>query len=51
VQGVGTHDVVWYGKNSAGQSVASGVYFYKLEAQPTDGGPMFTSFRKMLLVK
>ena len=27
----GTHDIVWDGTNSAGETVASGLYFYKLE--------------------
>ncbi|HXG01227.1 MAG TPA: FlgD immunoglobulin-like domain containing protein, partial [Bacteroidota bacterium] len=47
----GTHEVVWDGKNAAGSTVASGVYFYQMEARPTDGSTAFTSMRKMLLVK
>lgn len=47
----GTHEVVWDGKNAAGSTVASGVYFYQMEARPTDGSAAFTSMRKMLLVK
>jgi hypothetical protein len=37
--------VTWDGRNSAGQSVSSGVYFYKL----TTAG--FTKTRKMVLLK
>lgn len=41
----GTHHVVWDGKNSAGRSLASGVYFYRLET-----GKLSLS-KKMLLLK
>ena len=32
VQEIGTHTVVWYGRNAAGEMVASGVYFCRLAA-------------------
>ncbi len=51
MQTAGTHDVVWNGKNAQGHTVASGVYFYQMEARPVDGSAAFTSMRKMLLVK
>ncbi|MEK9138038.1 MAG: FlgD immunoglobulin-like domain containing protein, partial [Bacteroidota bacterium] len=51
IQGAGAYDVVWYGKNTSGHSVASGVYFYRLEAKPVDGSTAFNSFKKMLLLK
>jgi len=41
----GENRVTWDGKNEAGASVASGVFFYRLS---TDG---FTSTRKMVLLK
>ncbi len=41
----GTYSVAWDGRNSGGQSVAGGIYFYKIEA----GG--FAATRKMLLVR
>jgi hypothetical protein len=41
----GIHEVRWDATNGLGQSVSSGIYFYKLEA----GG--FTATRKLLLIK
>jgi len=31
-QSVGTHSIIWDGRNSIGQQVATGIYFYKLKA-------------------
>jgi hypothetical protein len=42
---LGVHDVVWNGTNAEGSRVASGVYFYRLDAQ----GKTLT--RKMVLLK
>jgi len=41
----GPHEATWDGRNSSGNSVGSGVYFYRLEA------PGFTESRKMVLLK
>ncbi len=41
----GVHSVIWDGKNSHGQKVTSGVYFYRLQAGD------FVKTRKMVLVK
>ncbi|MBI9031923.1 T9SS type A sorting domain-containing protein [bacterium] len=41
----GDHKVVWDGRNSSGQKVSSGVYFYRLKT------PKFDSIKKMLLIK
>ncbi|MCK5617885.1 MAG: T9SS type A sorting domain-containing protein, partial [Candidatus Krumholzibacteria bacterium] len=39
------HTATWDGRNGAGQSVSSGVYFYKLVAKD------FTQTKKMVLLK
>jgi len=41
----GYHTVIWDGTDSRGMKVASGVYFYRIEANE------FNSYRKMLLLK
>jgi hypothetical protein len=41
----GTHEVTWDGTNSSGSSVASGVYFYRVEAGQN------VETRKMMLLK
>jgi hypothetical protein len=44
-RGLGSHSVTWDGRDNAGASVASGVYFYRLDAGK------FTSTKKMVLLK
>jgi len=44
-QPAGVHRVLWNGRDSRGQAVASGVYFYRLET----GGEVLTG--KMMLTK
>jgi hypothetical protein len=51
IQGVGYHEVVWNGKNEFGAQVASGVYFYRLEARSVDSNDAFTSIKKMMMLK
>jgi flagellar hook assembly protein FlgD len=43
--------VVWNGMNNSGARVASGVYFYRIEAQPVGGGQAFVELKKMVLIK
>jgi hypothetical protein len=48
---VGEHTTVWNGRDAHGMSVASGIYFYRLEASAAAGGEKFSSMRKMVLVR
>jgi len=41
----GLHEVVWMGRNDSGSSVASGTYFYQIQAGP------YSQVKKMTLVK
>lgn len=45
VRARGTHDITWDGRDSGGNAVSSGVYFYRLTAGK------FSDSRKMLLLK
>jgi uncharacterized repeat protein (TIGR01451 family) len=51
LQQAGFYSTEWNGKNQLGSKVAGGVYFYRLEANPADGGAPFTSLKKMLMLK
>jgi hypothetical protein len=51
VENVGYYDVVWNGRNDFGSQVASGIYFYRIEARPLDGSETFVSVKKMLMLK
>lgn len=45
VKEVGTHSVTWDGRDNAGSSVSSGVYFYRLDAGK------FSQTKKMVMLK
>jgi hypothetical protein len=47
----GSHDAAWNGRDAAGRAVASGVYFYRLEARGANGATAFEAMRKMVLLK
>ena len=47
---VGTHTVIWDGKNDDGESVSSGVYFYQLRTK-VDGQSDYNKTMKMVLVR
>ena len=51
-QPAGFHLAVWDSRNDAGNRVAAGVYFYKLEVRGGDGAATeFSEVRKLMLVK
>ncbi len=47
----GYHSVVWDGRDRNGIPAASGAYFFRIEARPTDAGAPFTAMKKMMLLK
>jgi hypothetical protein len=47
----GIHSIRWDGTADGGNDTASGVYFARLEARPTDGGGAFTGLIRMLLLR
>lgn len=47
----GNHQMSWNGTDGLGHSVASGVYFYRLQATDLKGGSSFVRTMKMMLVK
>jgi hypothetical protein len=52
IQEVGDHTVTWDGRNDLGVAVASGVYFYELQANSLDNPvEMFIQTKKMLLIR
>ncbi len=51
VQSAGYYSVIWDGRNQSDSQVATGVYFYRIEATPSSGGAPFVSLKKALLLK
>jgi len=45
MRGIGSHKVVWNGKDDTGRDVSSGIYFYRMQ---TEG---YSSVKKMVLMK
>jgi len=50
IQEAGYHEVMWNARNNVGQTVGTGVYFYRLEARGTSG-EVYSDFKKMLFLK
>lgn len=50
-QNSGKHSIVWDGRNLGGEPVASGMYFYRIEAVPKNALRSFVDVKKMVLVK
>lgn len=46
----GHQSLTWKGHNEAGNPVSSGIYFYRITAQPA-AGQLFIQTRKMMLIK
>jgi len=52
VQNAGPQLLVWNSKNDAGSNVASGVYFYRIQATPLSGtSGTFSGAKKMVLLR
>jgi hypothetical protein len=52
IQNASYHRIQWNGRDNSGLQVSSGVYFYRINAQPIDGkGHSFIQVRKMMLMK
>jgi protocatechuate 3,4-dioxygenase beta subunit len=52
VQKASSYNTTWNGRDKNGMQVSSGVYFFRLFAQPMDGkGRPFVQVKKMLLMK
>ncbi len=47
----GYQSVSWSAVNNYGVKFGSGIYFYRIEAKPLDGGERFTDLKKMILIK
>ncbi|NIR65505.1 MAG: hypothetical protein GWN00_37690, partial [Aliifodinibius sp.] len=52
-RGSGKHKIQWDGRNDNGQSVATGVYIYRMKTENdgTGSGQEFIKSRKMLLIR
>ncbi len=51
VQNQGRYLMMWDGESTYGSQTASGVYFYRLEASPTNGSTPFAATKKMVLAR
>lgn len=47
----GVHQTIWDGRDSQGRLIASGVYFYRLEATSASGDASFSQMKRMLMIK
>jgi hypothetical protein len=51
IQEPGRKSVMWNGRDAAGSSVSSGVYFYRLEAAPGESAERFAQIRELMVLK
>ena len=49
-QNAGAYKITWQGQNKNGHKMASGLYFYKIQAKTNDGR-IFNDSQRMLLIK
>jgi hypothetical protein len=49
-QEAGYYNIIWHGINNSGDSVSSGVYFYRIEVRTTEGNVLVKT-KKMLFLK
>jgi subtilisin-like proprotein convertase family protein len=47
----GKYITTWDANNNLGQTVASGLYLYRMEAQPVDGSANYVGVKKMVLTR
>jgi hypothetical protein len=47
----GRHELVWDGRNQIGETVATGIYLYRLTVQDQTGATTFSETRRMSFVK
>jgi hypothetical protein len=47
----GLHTVSWDGRDHLGRDVASGIYIYRIQVVPAEGGRAFSQVRKMTLLR
>lgn len=49
--GEGEHTIEWNGKNKFGIPLSSGIYFYRITANPFENHESYTLTKKMNLLK
>ncbi len=50
-QSAGYNSIIWDGRNNSGNTVTSGVYFYKISINSLENNTSFTKTAKMLMLK
>ncbi|MCB2205496.1 proprotein convertase P-domain-containing protein [bacterium] len=50
-QSAGSYITTWDATNGLGQTVASGIYLYRMEATPVDGSAPYAAAKKMVLTR
>ncbi len=51
IENAGVHQSQWDGRNNSGVDAASGVYFYRIEANSIGGANSFARVKKMILLR